>query len=628
MHTPSLASALRITPQAQSQIPSRSLVATGLGRRPVMIMTGAALMAFAAASAQAQTYNWNGPDNGLWSVGPWNDTVPAAGQVAVFSDPGAGFTVDIDVPSATVGGIVFNNNVADQWIMSTSASPLILDNGTLIAPITVAGSHTISAGFTAARGMAVTGGGKLTLSGTAAGLGGSAGDMGLGVDVYGTGTELVIGGSVALADRRDTHVVNNGKLTITGTYVTSGHDQIIGTGDHGGGTGEVILSGTGSWTHTGDGVFVVGNDGTANVGSLTINDSAVLVVGANSLNIGVGWAGGSRGTVTQNGGRVTNPSDWGTNLGWQLNAASSATYNLNGGVHETWQIWSDDLGTNVFNFNGGTLRVLNDHYSTKFITGLSHAYVRANGAVIDTNELSVALDQALEHGTPAAMDGGLTKLGLGTLTLTKESTYTGRTQVQAGGLACTTIYTLADAALEIDDSAKVDLGYSGTQSIPSLKIGGTPMASGIYGAMGSILPVIENDHLTGTGTVTVGMTRYELWITNYSSLSDQTPAGDPDGDGVSNQEEFAFGLDPSSGSSVTPVIAPFDKATGKFSYTRRAGSGLTFHVFTSTDLQTWTEEAYPVNEKVTAMVDDVQTVKVTVAALPVDGKLFVRVAAQ
>ena len=108
---------------------------------------------------------------------------------------------------------------------------------------------------------------------------------------------------------------------------------------------------------------------------------------------------------------------------------------------------------------------------------------------------------------------------------------------------------------------------------------------------------------------------------------DLTAAGDPDGDGMSNQQEFAFGLDPTKGSSANPITVPLDKSTGRFSYTRRAASGLTYHVFTSTDLQTWVEDAYPVDETLSATHDDVQTMQVTVHAPALEGKLFVRVLA-
>ena len=54
-----------------------------------------ALVSF-AGGVQAASYNWNGLDGALWTVGPWNDTVPGSGNVAVFSELLAGQNVDVD----------------------------------------------------------------------------------------------------------------------------------------------------------------------------------------------------------------------------------------------------------------------------------------------------------------------------------------------------------------------------------------------------------------------------------------------------------------------------------------------------------------------------------------------------
>jgi len=121
------------------------------------------------------------------------------------------------------------------------------------------------------------------------------------------------------------------------------------------------------------------------------------------------------------------------------------------------------------------------------------------------------------------------------------------------------------------------------------------------------------------------------WIeANYPGLSDKTPTGDPDGDGMTNQQEFAFGLDPTSGASVNPIAVALDKATGMFSYTRRAtpaSTGLAYTVLTSTDLQTWTPDA-GATEGTPATVGEVETVPVTLSAsLLSEPRLFVRVQA-
>jgi hypothetical protein len=44
--------------------------------------------------------------------------------------------------------------------------------------------------------------------------------------------------------------------------------------------------------------------------------------------------------------------------------------------------------------------------------------------------------------------------------------------------------------------------------------------------------------------------------------ADTTATGDPDGDGMTNQQEYAFGLNPTLGSSVSPITALLDPVTG------------------------------------------------------------------
>ncbi|MCX6879400.1 MAG: hypothetical protein NTW21_37200 [Verrucomicrobia bacterium] len=128
----------------------------------------------------------------------------------------------------------------------------------------------------------------------------------------------------------------------------------------------------------------------------------------------------------------------------------------------------------------------------------------------------------------------------------------------------------------------------------------------------------------------MGGSDYNTWAGGISGFLDTDPAHDPDSDGLSNFKEYAFGLDPTKGTSVNPIAVPLDKASGTFSYTRRDPllTGLTYHVFTAPNLQSWTEEAYPADETGLTQNGDVQTVTVTVHATAVDGKLFVRVQAQ
>ena len=105
------------------------------------------------------------------------------------------------------------------------------------------------------------------------------------------------------------------------------------------------------------------------------------------------------------------------------------------------------------------------------------------------------------------------------------------------------------------------------------------------------------------------------------------PGDDPDHDGLTNQQEFAFGLNPTNAASLNPITQPLDPLTQRFQYTRRVGSGLTYQILTSVELGTWALDAGATEEAVTTN-GAIQTVTVHVSTPPLAGRLFVRVRAQ
>ncbi len=120
---------------------------------------------------------------------------------------------------------------------------------------------------------------------------------------------------------------------------------------------------------------------------------------------------------------------------------------------------------------------------------------------------------------------------------------------------------------------------------------------------------------------------YAAWAALYPGFTDTDPTHDPDGDGMTNQQEFAFGLDPTSGSSVNPITQQLDQATGTFKYSRYANSGLDYIVECGTDLSIW-NPATTTELIGTPDAKGVQIITVTVTDAPVGGKLFVRVRAE
>lgn len=79
---------------------------------------------------------------------------------------------------------------------------------------------------------------------------------------------------------------------------------------------------------------------------------------------------------------------------------------------------------------------------------------------------------------------------------------------------------------------------------------------------------------------------YGTWAAIYGPANLSDPNADLDGDGLTNEEERAFGLNPASGAAANPVSIPLNATTGTFSYTRRnpALTGLNYTVWTSTNL--------------------------------------------
>ena len=105
---------------------------------------------------------------------------------------------------------------------------------------------------------------------------------------------------------------------------------------------------------------------------------------------------------------------------------------------------------------------------------------------------------------------------------------------------------------------------------------------------------------------------------------------DTDSDGMSDAQEYAFGTDPKSGASAQPVTGIPAPSTGTITYTRRKPTltGLSFTVWTSTNLTDWTKDT-GAGQSVTATSGDVETVEVTLTGSLVENdRLFIQVRAE
>ena len=242
------------------------------------------------------------------------------------------------------------------------------------------------------------------------------------------------------------------------------------------------------------------------------------------------------------------------------------------------------------------------------------------------------------HGNlaPGAGVGQLTFTG--GLTLGSLAANSLKFELGANTTAGTTYDTVVTNTLDIGTLDFADFQFTNTGALAAgayTLISSSAAITGSIGtASGSIGAFTGTLSITGGNTLvlTVGSATppYTTWANNYLPADVSDPAGDNDNDGLSNQQEFAFGLNPLSGSSVNPILVQLSKTTGTFTYQRRAATGLTYKILTSTDLVDWPEDLTAVQVAGAVDGNGNQTVVVTLSGTkPLAGtKLFVRVAAE
>ncbi|MCF7784866.1 MAG: autotransporter-associated beta strand repeat-containing protein [Prosthecobacter sp.] len=423
------------------------------------------------------TGNWNTTST-FWNLSnvmkAWNN---ANSDVAIFGGTAATVTL---TEAITAGGLTFNT---DGYTLAGNGNTL-----TFGGPVTVTNANTlalIQSNITLAASTAFTGSGNLTFDSTYSmnGAGFNISKSGTGTlnlkgDITDGGTLIISGGITNLSGSytRSTSYsssyglsVTSGIFNVTGTLGTSAANPTGQTAFSGGSitnfSGTEYLSGASSTFRIGEATSATVNvtGGTLTIGTscagLVLGRSALTASGflnisggtmnvtssTNLIRIGAGYSntelsGASIMTVSGTGLFETATSTGSILLGSNTatNTASSGTLNLDGGTLATNRtIIGGTVAASIFNFNGGTLKA-NGTVMT-LATSLTTVNVRDGGAVIDTNGFAVIFAKALTHsdiGGDNSTDGGLTKLGLGTLTLsgTADNTYTGLTLIRAGEL--------------------------------------------------------------------------------------------------------------------------------------------------------------------------------------------------
>jgi autotransporter-associated beta strand protein len=569
----------------------------------------------------------------------------ASGNVTVS---GAGI-LDLRNQQILTGTISMNNQNAK--IISANSTGSIVNNGGAFQ----FGGGSLEAPLSGTGGLNVTGGGQITSANSYTGattISGTTGWFGTdqlfvaNVDALGaaSGDLTISGGYVNLTDKT---ITRSGNLTISGgslengTVSKSGSDYNIQ-----GGTVGAVLAGTAGLTKSGSatayltGANTYSGNTTIDGGILSLSSAGDLgnAAGAVTVNTGgtlythSGLTISRTGDVTLNGGRLTTDNaNMGTisvsggnfiaNNAAVLAVKLAGTAGLTvGGTGETY-LWTDSSYTGATVISSGTLTLGGvgaisqqstlqiDSGAAINLTGdyaannINRTFAGLTGAgVLYGGGGTVTINKASGTDTFSGdIQGaqGLIKAGAGTLELSGANTYTGTTTVSAGTLEVTKstlTATIRPDSLAVDFRSRPD---AGSYDILSGQLAPASLGSTTVTVAGGSLPVgltatvINSPNLKVVVQSTSSQTPQEAYVASFGlSGDDLLGTADPDGDGMDNNAEFAFGTSPISGASRATTLT---SGTGEIilTYLQRK-TGVTYMVKSLPNLTTPFNSGTPV----------------------------------
>lgn len=501
------------------------------------------------------------------------------------------------------------------------ASPLEVTTGGTSA-ITIGGSLTETAG---PHEITKTGGGDLVLSGDASGFAGAitlnSGRLvlarsgafafdnvlsGAGILVHagggtlsltfanshGGGTQVTNGGTLALDNASPLGsgalTLNDGTLHATADVSAANKSLNVGAG---GGTvdvddgfllttgGSAVSSGT--VTKTGPGSWSLQGGNVATIGLLTVSGGFVDIFSTDKFG---NHTGSQQDLLIGNGATVTNGTGnngFNTFRNLTLSGGTLSVTNSLTALTGKFQAYSIKQSITVTGSSASLIDDLvagpNGAINIGGTTDLGGG--RGSDLLIDVDDVTgssapdLTISAKLKSSvgpTPGFVNlaTGIVKEGPGTLLLSGTNSYTGDTTVSEGTLVIGQSLLADTADVIVDAAAVLRLDFAGTDTIDQLSLGGVFQQPGEYGAEGSAAQ-FESPLITGTGTLTVSagpsLTPFEAWLAaSYPALvaPDNDPGDDPDNDGATNFEEFAFSGNPTSGADQGARRVAIDNVAG------------------------------------------------------------------
>lgn len=571
---------------------------------------------FTPTVAVAQNLVWTGADAtnpSIWNVAAVPNWTAASapktffgGDNVIFDDTGSTTSVTVQ-GTVSVGSATFNNGAKSYTVSggTIGGSGAVIQSGS--------GNTTISSVLANGGGVAVNAG-HLTLSGTNTFAGGL--DVAGGTVSFTTIANL--GGTAVPVD-----ITSGGVLRYTGA-ATITNDVLGFTVGAGGGSFNLDtaanitlrlggkISGSGAITKSGAGVLALGRSSDVDPG----NDfTGALTVGAGMLDIRAINSLGATSAGTTVSNAVLLIQNFGQAVGTKTFAAEPLTFSGNAFLTVYGQeakLFVNQLPGPITVAEGAVLGLSAARNSSAAIS----PQLELTGSGVTTaagSTLSFGLRPAVYPSTlledaqtvnvtapvtgPAAVVAQGTALSLYTLAAPG---YSGATSVLGGTLRLNAANTANDAStvtLAAAD-AKLELNFSGTDTVARLFVGATQLDAGVYKAVGNTAATgTELAQITGTGTLTVTSgpvvaTAYETWAAGFGLTGNAAlAASDPDSDGLANILEYATGTSPVAAGPVNVSLSR-SGAVLSLTYTRVADPSLTYTVEGTDDLAgTWTTVA-------------------------------------
>ena len=587
--------------------------------------------------------SWSGGTApGANNVALWNRTLLAASSVALgadrswhglrIADPGGlvtlpgGNTLTLGASGIDMAAATQNLSIEANTLLESSQSWNVASGRTLLrsggtttfntgTTTTLSGAGTVEFGGTqnfSGSGALVIGGGTLLnnlLGGTVNRSGDTTLDSGFikiqtAVNLFGNGILRLNGGAIGSS--------NASARTVSNGLAIGGNPAIGGSG-----LGAGLLTFSGNVDLTG--------------GSRTLTSNFSTGLGAHFSGIV------SNGSLVKAGNGILSLSGANTFTGPTSVDAGGLAIGLSG-LSSSSSVSLSGTSARLFIGVNGTTTVNN-------LSGVSLANIRSDFTISGGEGVRTLAVNQTANGTYAGtfVEGGsrpisLTKSGPATLELSGINNYTGATRVNQGVLKITgslgpTAVTVANAATLAGNGnlgGNLTIQYGGIHALAVAAAPASQATRTISGTLnlnsgniltltytaipqnGTYLLATATGGITGTpgtinlpsgvpGAVAVNGNKLELivgdgfatWISGitFAPGADTSATGDPDRDGLNNFTEYAFGLAPNSGASVSPISAAPNRTAGTFSYTRRpiSLSGLTFTYESSATLTgAWT----------------------------------------